>query len=546
MGRYRGAIESSQLPPSATNLIVEHPRTSKFYLLPKIHKPGNPGRPIVSACSCPTELLAVYLDHLTAPFVRNLDSYVKDTTHMLNILDSFRFRDCDAQRSIFTMDIKSLYTVIPNDEGFRALQYYLDKREILEPPTPTLLRMAELVLTLNTFEFNGEYYKQTGGVAMGSRLGPNYACLFVGYVEERMLSSYTGIKPDLYKRYMDDVAGAASRSEEDLRHFIEFASSFHPNLEYTWSVSTDKLPFLDICMKPQGNRIATSIHYKATDSHSYLDFSSSHPYSCKSSIPYSQFLRLRKICSDDSDFNIDSARMETFFKARGYPNVLIRRGRERASTISRAEILKSDAASNITNDRVPFVTTFHPSNLVAEKIISGNFQILREDGTTRNIFTKPPLKAFRRAKNLKVLLVRSSLPRDLPQQSPGPFPCNRTVCHTCPHVNSSSTITTPKRHVNITGHFSCTTEHVVYCLSCTKCPSTVYIGETGRRLADRFREHRRDVINGRNDHTLDDMKVAVLKAGLANQDYRKKQEMRLIFKCGTMSPSGLNQDFTFT
>ena len=90
-----------------------------------------------------------------------------------------------------------------------------------------------------------------------------------------------------------------------------------------------------------------------------------------------------------------------------------------------------------------------------------------------------------------------------------------------------------------------------------KCPSTVYIGETGRRLADRFREHRRDVINGRNDlpvpahfnstnHTLDDMKVAVLKAGLANQAYRKKQEMRLIFKCETMSPSGLNQDFSFT
>ena len=63
--------------------------------------------------------------------------------------------------------------------------------------------------------------------------------------------------------------------------------------------------------------------------------------------------------------------METFFAARGYPNDLIRRGRERASTISRAEILKSDAASNITNDRVPFVTTFHPSNLVAGKSSQG-------------------------------------------------------------------------------------------------------------------------------------------------------------------------------
>ena len=148
--------------------------------------------------------------------------------------------------------------------------------------------MAELVLTLYTFEFNGEFYKQTGGVAMGSRLGPNYACLFVGCVEERMRSSYTGIKPDLYKRYMDDVAVAASCSEEDLRQFLEFTSSFHPSLECTWTVSSNKLPFLDIYMKPRADRIATSIHYKDTDSHSYLNYSSSHPNSCKSSIPYGQ------------------------------------------------------------------------------------------------------------------------------------------------------------------------------------------------------------------------------------------------------------------
>ena len=186
------AIRNNQLPPSATNLIVEHPRTSKFYLLPKIHKPGNPGRPIVSACSCPTELLALYIDHVTAPFVRSPNNYVKDTTHI-----DGHTTHIDGQRLIFTMDIESLYTVIPNDGGLRALQYYLDKRGILEPLTDTLLRMAELVLTLNTFEFSGEYYKQTGGVAMGSRLGPNYICLFVGHVEERMLSSYTGINPDL-------------------------------------------------------------------------------------------------------------------------------------------------------------------------------------------------------------------------------------------------------------------------------------------------------------------------------------------------------------
>ena len=76
-------------------------------------------------------------------------------------------------------------------------------------------------------------------------------------------------------------------------------------------------------------------------------------------------------------------------------------------------------------------------------------------------------------------------------------------------------------------------------------------------MADHFREHHSDMINGINDlavpvhfnstnHTLEDMKVAVLKAGLANPHYRKKQEIRLIFKCATMGASGLNQDFIFT
>ena len=178
------AISKRELPPSATNLIVDHPRTSKFYLLPKIHKPGNPGRPIVSACNYPTELLATYLDMITKPLVENLPSYVKDTNHMLDIAHSFRFSG--THNYVFTMDIKSLYTVIPNNDGLLALIHFLNKRTELQPPTHTLVRLAELVLTLNTFSFNSDYYQQTGGVAMGSRFGPNYACLFVGHIEEQI------------------------------------------------------------------------------------------------------------------------------------------------------------------------------------------------------------------------------------------------------------------------------------------------------------------------------------------------------------------------
>ena len=168
------AITNCELPASASNVIVDHPRTSRFYLHPKIHKPGNPGTPIVSACNFPTELLATYLDQITSPLVRSLPSYVKDTNHMLDIAQCFRYPTTGPDRFVFTMDIKSLYnTVIPNNDGLLALRHFLNKRPIQEPPSHTLVRLAELVLTLNNFSFNGDYFQQKGGVEMGSGLGPN-------------------------------------------------------------------------------------------------------------------------------------------------------------------------------------------------------------------------------------------------------------------------------------------------------------------------------------------------------------------------------------
>ena len=166
-------------------LTVENPRTSTFYMLPKIHKVGNSGCPIVSACSCPTSNISAYLDSVMAPLVRQLPSYVKDTNHAIQILESFTFSG--PNRYLFTMDIKSLYTVIPNNDGLQALKYHLNLRPLQHPPTDTLVRLAELVLNLNSFEFDNQHYQQVGGVAMGTKMGPNYACLFVGYVEKKML-----------------------------------------------------------------------------------------------------------------------------------------------------------------------------------------------------------------------------------------------------------------------------------------------------------------------------------------------------------------------
>ena len=118
------------------------------------------------------------------------------------------------------MDITSLYTVIPNDEGLRVLKHFFDHRTVKEPSSETLFRLAELVLTLNCFSFSGNYYKQTNGVAMGTKMGPSYANLFVGFIEHQFFNQYHGPKPELYGRYIDDCIGATSSTGEELTQFI--------------------------------------------------------------------------------------------------------------------------------------------------------------------------------------------------------------------------------------------------------------------------------------------------------------------------------------
>ena len=387
---------------------------------------------------------------------------------------------------------------------------------------------------------------------MGTKMGPNYACLFVGYVENKMFKEYQGRKPDLYKRYIDDVLGASSDTRQDLENFIHFCSTYHPALKYTFEISESSLPFLDLCVSISNNRVSTTIHYKATDTHNYFEYTSSHPTHCRNAIPFSQFLRLRRICSDDGDYDIKSAEMASFFDYRGFPKNLITTSRQRAKGISRERALRKSNREHSTqrSEKVPLVLNFHPRNQEVKKILLTNFRILREDPTTAHIFNNQPLCVHRRETNLRDILVHSTL-ASRPEQdkaSPGTFPCNRPRCRTCNYTAKTDTITSTGGSVHLKKRFDCTATGVVYAILCQRC-HMLYIGETSRKLADRFGEHLRSVegynhnsryqgggfpvaehFNLGDHNNIQDMKVSVVKQVNGGTAPRQREERRLIFK----------------
>ena len=546
-------IASCELPPMANHLVVTTPLTSRFYMLPKIHKPKNPRRPIVSVCCCPTESISAYLDEVMAPFVEQLPTYVKDTNQAPRIFDSFTFDAFDQRPCFrFTMDVKSLYTVIPNDGGLQALAYSLDQGTIKKPSIHTLVRLAELVLSLNAFSFDDQYYRQVGGVAMGSKMRPSYACLFVGYIEERIRSAYTGFVPQLHKRCIDDVVGAAQCSRLELDDFINCVCNFHPTLQFTSNISDLGLPFLDITLKINNDSIQTSVHHKDTDTHNYLHHTSLHADHCKQAIPYSQFLRLGRICSDNDNFAARATEMKAFFQARGCPEALVNGDLCKISTVSRNEALRPPAELDSTESRVPLVLTYSQFNTGTKRILLENFEMLLSDPATRTIYPELPLVSYRRDRNLRDYLLHSAERTD---SDAGTFACRHPRCLTCRHTTSQTILQSPKHLYTIRDRFTCQSENVVYSIICRRC-GCMFIGETGRRLRERFSEHLRRVRNNSPgfpvaEHfisasdSLNDIMICGLKRCSGDNTRRKKQEMRLIFELGTLKPDGLNINFSF-
>ena len=169
--------------------------------------------------------------------------------------------------------------------------------------------------------------------------------------------------------------------------------------------------------------------------------------------------------------------------------------------------------------------------------------------------------SFKRDKNSGNFLVRSSFQTNDQSET---FKCARSRCKTCPFIHNVEKISEPKRSIKITGHFTCTSAIVVYCITCTYYKK-LFIGETGSRLSDQFQENLRDVernnkeaskpvaghlnlSNHSGSSSFQHMAVCSLLLNLGRSESRKTQEQKFILSLSiirTLNPQGINERFLF-
>ena len=411
-------------------LIVDQPKAGRFYLLPKIHKAGNPGRPIVSANGHPTEKISEFVDLHLQPHVNSLPSYLKDTTDYLRKLQESG--PIPPETLLVSLDVTSLYTNIPHEDGIRACKEAWEERPVKDPPTEILVKLLTLILKCNNFVFKGKHYLQVQGTAMGTKMAPAYANIFMGRLEGQLLRSIS-LKPFSWFRFIDDVDMKWTHGPENLEIFLQEANSFHPTIRFTAEVSNEEHVFLDTKSRLVGNSIDVDLYTKPTDTHQYLLPSSCHPKHCSRNVPYSLALRTRRICSNPDTFESRATELSDQLRRRGYNIQSISTATSKARSQRRDDLLRYKPKPEPSGTFIPFVLTYHPELPKVKEIVDKHWPIIESSKRLNKIFPQKPIMAYRRPKSLRDILVHAKLSPDPSDDGPTgePKPCGNKRCFTC-------------------------------------------------------------------------------------------------------------------
>ena len=129
---------------------------------------------------------------------------------------------------LVTWDVEGLYNNILHEEGLQSLEESLNERNNPEIPTDYLVKLMEIILKNNLFNFHDELYRQEIGCAMGTKAAPSYADNFMARkIDDKIISLAqmfgTSNKSPLtiFKRFLDDIFSIFQGTSKDLHRLFD-------------------------------------------------------------------------------------------------------------------------------------------------------------------------------------------------------------------------------------------------------------------------------------------------------------------------------------
>lgn len=183
---------------------------------------------------------------------------------------------------------------------------------------------------------------------MGASCAPTIANIYMSQFESKFI--FNEIAPfyesvTRWSRFIGDVFFVWNDGHENLKQFLEWINLCDDNIHFTYTISTQQVEYLDIIIKEESGLLTVDLFVKPTARNTLLHYESYHPTIQKNSIPFGEFLRVRRNCTNIRDFDIKAETMKKKFLMRGYPKKVIRDSYKRARFYDRQHLLTKTKTS---------------------------------------------------------------------------------------------------------------------------------------------------------------------------------------------------------
>jgi hypothetical protein len=326
-------FENEQLSKFLRHLVPqeESPEYSipRFYGIPKIHKNPARMRPIVPCHAAMQNPAAKYVSKALKPVIEQLPYTIKGTKDMAIKLAKLQL---NLRRRFFLVgfDLVAFYSNIDLNHCITACKNYY--KDVCDPNINELVMMSH---TLNVsfknliFEFDGQFYKQIKGIAMGVAASPDGANIYASVHEEVFLErdQLSDRRIPFYGRYIDDgFMIVYTDSADDALAYTKDLVTF-TGLELTWEVSGRSLNFLDlmIYIDPITMSLQWKPFRKARNNLECIPFASHHPADIKRGTFLREMSRMAILCSSTANYLDMLNDLAKIYIARGYPPLLVRK-----------------------------------------------------------------------------------------------------------------------------------------------------------------------------------------------------------------------------
>ena len=335
----------------------------KFYGLPKVHKDDTPLRPIVSSVGSVSNETAKELSRILKPLVGKTEHHVKNAKDFIDSIQDIRM---NPNECLVSYDVEALFTSVPIQAALNITKKKLEEDKELHLRTSMSVQhiswLLEFCLRTTYFLFQGEFYQQLEGTAMGSPISPIIANLFLEDLEAKALSSSPHL-PSMWKRYVDDTLTTINRDHKDA--FLDHLNSIDDNIRFTTEDPKEdgSISFLDILIIPDVNgKLNTTVYRKPTHTDMYLHWDSHHNIPAKYSVIGTLYHRANTICSTTQYLQNEERHLNQALVKCKYPQWAINRFKLRARTTTSHNSNRRTGSSNTAqpnNPNINIVVPYH-------------------------------------------------------------------------------------------------------------------------------------------------------------------------------------------